>query len=59
MSKDFLEEYFVEGAKECSSPEDILNWYRNLYYKEGQNTERRIIAEAINDYFMKVKDRNY
>jgi hypothetical protein len=59
MSKDFLEEHFVKGAKECSSPEDILNWYRNLYYKEEQNTERRIVAEAINDYFMKVKDRNH
>ena len=53
MSKDFLEEYFVKGAKECSSPEDILNWYRNLYYKEEQNTERRIVAEAINEFFVK------
>lgn len=53
MYKDFLEEYFVKGAKECSSPEDILNWYRNLYYKEEQNTERRIVAEAINEFFVK------
>lgn len=51
-SKDFLEEYFVKGAKECSSPEDILNWYRNLYYKEEQNTECRIVAEAINEFFV-------
>lgn len=52
MTKDFLEEHFVKGAKECSSPEDILNWYRNLYYKEEQNTERRIVAEAINEFFI-------
>lgn len=58
MSKDFLEEHFAKGAEECHSPEDILNWYRNLYYKEAQHTERRIMAEAINDYFMKIKDRN-
>lgn len=59
MSNDFLKEYFVKCAKECSSPEDILNWYRNLYYKEDQHTERRIMAEAINNYFMKIKDRNH
>lgn len=59
MAKDFLEEYFVKGAEECDSPEDILNWYRNLYYKEEKNTERRIMAEAIDSYFMKVKDRNH
>lgn len=53
MSKDFLEEHFVKGAKECDSPEDILNWYRNLYYKEDENSERRIIAEAINDFFVR------
>lgn len=58
MAKDFLEEHFVNGVEKWDSPEDILNWYRNLYYKEAENTERRIIAEAINDYFMKVKDRN-
>lgn len=31
---------------------EILNWYRNLYYKENRTTERGIIAEAINDLFM-------
>ena len=59
MSKDFLEEYFVEDAEKCHSSEDILNWYRNLYYKAAQHTERRIMAEAINNYFMKIKDRNH
>lgn len=53
MSKDFLEEHFVKGAEKCSSPEDILNWYRNLYYKEDKNTEHRIVAEAINEFFVK------
>lgn len=53
MVKDFLEEHFVKGANECSSPEDILNWYRNLYYKEEQDTERRIMAEALNEFFVK------
>lgn len=59
MAKDFLEEHFVKGVEKGDSPEDILNWYRNLYYREAENTERRIIAEAINNYFMKVKDRNH
>ena len=31
---------------------EILNWYRNLYYKESRTTERGIMAEAINDLFM-------
>ena len=30
---------------------EILNWYRNLYYKEGRTTERGIMAEALNDLF--------
>lgn len=52
MSKNFLEEYFVKGTEKCNSPEDILNWYRNFYYKEDENTERRIVAEAINEFFV-------
>lgn len=52
MTKDFLEEHFVKGAEKCDSPEDILNWYRNLYYKEDEGTERRIVAEAINEFFV-------
>lgn len=52
VSKDFLEEYFVKGAKECGSPEDILNWYRNLYYKEDKNSEHGIVAEALNEFFV-------
>lgn len=52
MSKDFLEEYFVKGVEKCKNPEDVLNWYRNLYYKEDTGTERRIMAEAINEFFV-------
>lgn len=54
MAKDMLEEYFIEGVKTHDHPEDILNWYRNLYYKENAGTERRIMAEAINYYFVDV-----
>lgn len=55
---DKLEKYFVEGIKEnnITDPLEILNWYRNLYYKENDDTERGIIARAINDLFMKYKD---
>lgn len=34
---------------------EILNWYRNLYYKEGNHTEQGIMARAINDLFVKYK----
>ena len=54
MAKDFLEEHFVKGAKSCYGPQEVLNWYRNLYYKEDENSERRIVAEAINDFFAKA-----
>ena len=52
-----MSDTFVKGVK----PEDdyftIFNWYRNLYYKEGNNTEQGIIADAINDLFMDLKNR--
>lgn len=31
------------------TPVEILNYYRNLYYTDGNNTERGIVANAIND----------
>lgn len=34
---------------------EILNWYRNLYYKEGIETERGLMAMTINDLFTKYK----
>ena len=53
-----LEEYFVNIVKvsNMTDPLEILNWYRNLYYTENDNTERGIMARAINDFFMKYKD---
>ena len=53
-----LEKYFVEEVKEFNmiDPIEILNWYRNLYYTENNNTEHGIMARAINDLFMKYKD---
>ena len=54
----FDDKFFVEEVKKHSmtDPLEILNWYRNLYYKEGNHTEHGIMAEAINDLFMKYKD---
>lgn len=53
-----LENYFVKAVEECNmtKPLEILNWYRNLYYKEETHTEHRIMAEAINNLFMEYKD---
>lgn len=51
------DKYFVEEIKKynITDPLEILNWYRNLYYKESNYTEHGIIATAINDLFMKYK----
>ena len=49
---DFVKEVY---AKDIREPLDILNWYRNLYYKEGIETERGLMAMTINDLFMKYK----
>jgi len=54
---DDIEKYFVDNCKDIKNSADILNWYRNLYYKENNDTERGIIAKAINDLFMKLKDK--
>lgn len=40
--------YFVEMAHLNETPAEILNWYRNCYYKEPDNTERGIVANALN-----------
>ena len=47
---DFVKEVYKHNMKSL----DILNWYRNLYYKEGNDTERGVMAMAINDLFMKM-----
>ena len=41
--------YFIEIAKTINDSTEILNWYRNLYYTEDSNTERGIMARAINE----------
>ena len=46
----FVREVYKNNMK----PLDILNWYRNLYYKEGNDTERGVMAMAINDLFMSM-----
>lgn len=50
--------YFIDGIEKyhMTNPLEILNWYRNLYYQEEFPSERRIMAEAINNLFMKYKD---
>jgi len=50
---DFVEEVIEDNITDHM---EILNWYRNLYYKEGSNTERGIMANAINDLFMSLRD---
>lgn len=40
---------FAEMTKDMTANE-ILNYYRNLYYAEPQVTERGIVANAINDF---------
>lgn len=49
-------QYFVSNVKKNDSYIDILNWYRNLYHAENTNTERGIVANAINDLLMGLKD---
>lgn len=49
-------QYFVSNIKKSDSYMDILNWYRNLYHTENTNTERGIMANAINDLFMSIND---
>lgn len=52
-----VSKYFVEEVENSNmTPIEILNWYRNFYYKEAVRTECRIMAEAINDIFMRLTD---
>lgn len=52
-----ISKYFVEEVENNNmTPIEILNWYRNFYYKEAVGTECRIMAEAINDIFMRLTD---
>ena len=61
MEYNTLEEYFLNGINKLKNPNnsfDILNWYRNLYYKEDQKTEHGVMACAINEVFNKLKELN-
>lgn len=53
----YMEQWFVEEVKSFNTadPLEILNWYRNLYRTESNNTEHGIMVKAINDLFMKYK----
>ena len=56
-----FEKWFIDGIDKLKNPNsclDILNWYRNLYYKFDKNTERGRVAWAINDLFMLLKKNN-
>ncbi len=60
IQKPKYENNFVTGVHEiinngATLNTDILNWYRNLYYKEGNDTERGIMANAINNLFMEMR----
>ena len=63
--KDRINKELAENAENYFAKEvytydmntlEILNWYRNLYYKESRTTERGIMAEALNDLFNVYKD---
>ena len=49
---------FAEQVMKYSmeNPVEILNWYRNSYYQEPSNSEKGIMARAINDLLMKYKE---
>lgn len=48
----FIKEIFKNDMQDTL---EILNWYRNLYYKEGADTERGFMARVINNLFMDYK----
>ena len=52
---DEMEHYFISNVKRSDTHVEVLNWYRNLYYTENTNTERGIMARAINDLFVNLK----
>lgn len=52
------EKIFFEECKNINEYINILNFYRNLYYQDEPNTEHGIMARAINETFMKLKELN-
>lgn len=51
------ENHFVQGIRPEDDFLEILNWYRNLYHAENPDTEHGIVARAINDLFVAMKQR--
>ena len=50
-------ELFVEEVENNNmTPIEILNWYRNFYHTENNNTEQGAMVNAINDIFMRLTD---
>lgn len=50
-------ELFVTEVQDNKmTPINILNWYRNFYRTENNDTEQGIMVNAINDIFMRLKD---
>lgn len=52
---DNLEKMFLESIKDITNKDsaEILNFYRNFYYTQNENTERGIVAWAINNILPK------
>lgn len=47
--------FFVSEVQEHQmTPIEILNWYRNFYRTENNNTEQGIMVRAINDIFKRL-----
>ena len=54
-----VDNLFVKEVKKhnMTDPLEILNWYQNLYHCEDNHTEQGVMVCAINDLFMKYKDK--
>jgi hypothetical protein len=44
-----IHDLLFEKATDGMTAEEVLNYYRNLYYAEPQSTEHGIVANALND----------
>ena len=52
-----INKYFIEEVQNNNmTPIEILNYYRNFYRSESNNTEQGIMVNAINDIFMCFKN---
>ena len=53
ISSNIFTEEVIKGNM---TPIEILNWYRNFYHTENNNTEQGTMVNAINDIFMRLID---